>query len=273
MALGKISGLLALALLVLLRVLVMARQGDAFKMEADNTSSHFPPLLDCGPASAAPSVAFRANVLSLLGALPSAAAARRTGFAATRSHGRGPDRAFARGLCFGTSGGGADCLACLSAAASDVAARCHGSRRGGTWRAGCFVSFADTNATSARERRFQDWFYDDGDDDGSSPTAALTSQCAGDRAAAECSRCLNESALVVPELKRRRQLSPIHGDSVVVVGYDCVLRVLLEPPEPLWEIILFDILFVIDVVFVVVIEVCGIMWCIRRAGQMNQNPA
>jgi hypothetical protein len=50
------------------------------------------------------------------------------------------------------------------------------------------------------------------------------------RTAAECSRCLNKSAQVVSALKEGRQLSLIHGDAVVVVGYSCYLRVLLFPP-------------------------------------------
>ncbi|TVU32242.1 hypothetical protein EJB05_23965, partial [Eragrostis curvula] len=274
MALRKITSLSALALLVL--VVVMGEPVVAFQLEADNTTSHFPPLLDCGPASAAPSTAFRANVRSLLNALPSAAAAAPTGFATARSPGSGRDRVFARGLCFGASGRGesdGDCLTCLTAAASDVATTCHGSRRGGTWRAGCFLSFADTNATSAREDAFRGWFYDDGDDDGSSPTAALVSQCADDRTASECSRCLNESALVVPELKQRRQLSQIHGESVVVVGYSCVLRVVFVPPPPQWKIYLYGAIFIAEMIIIAVAGVCAIRACIRGAGQMNQNPA
>jgi hypothetical protein len=58
------------------------------------------------------------------------------------------------------------------------------------------------------------------------------------RTAAECSRCLNESAQVVPALKEGRQLSLVHGDAVVVVGYSCYLRVPLFPPPttrlPVW---------------------------------------
>ena len=56
----------------------------------------------------------------------------------------------------------------------------------------------------AREGAFRGWFYDDDDDDygdDDEPTAALGSQCAADRTEAECSRCANESAQVVPALE------------------------------------------------------------------------
>ena len=54
------------------------------------------------------------------------------------------------------------------------------------------------------------------------------------RTAAECSRCLNESAQVVPALKEGRQLSLVHSDAVVVVGYSCYLRVPLFPARTRW---------------------------------------
>lgn len=79
---------------------------------------------------------------------------------------------------------------------------------------------------------FRGWFYDDDDDD--TPTAALGSQCVATSTAAECSRCLNESAQVVPKLKEGRQLSLVHGDAVVVVGYSCYLRVPLFPATTRW---------------------------------------
>ena len=50
-----------------------------------------------------------------------------------------------RGLCFGLGAphgpSPGDCLACLSAAAEDV------------WRAGCFLSYADTNTSTARDTK------------------------------------------------------------------------------------------------------------------------
>ncbi|RLN43334.1 cysteine-rich receptor-like protein kinase 15 [Panicum miliaceum] len=44
-----------------------------------------------------------------------------------------------------------DGLTVLSAAAQDVAGGCRGSRRASAWYAGCFLSYADTKASSARE--------------------------------------------------------------------------------------------------------------------------
>ncbi|RLN09205.1 cysteine-rich receptor-like protein kinase 15 [Panicum miliaceum] len=209
-----------------------------------------------------------ANVLSLLGALPSAAAAAPTGSASTRSGGAGRDRAFARGVCFGfgapdgpSSPG--DCRSCLSSAAG-----CGGaSRRAGAWRAGCFLSYADTDRPTAREDAFRGWFYDDGGDD--APTAALGSQCTANRTAAECARCLNESAQVVPALKEGNGLLMVHGDAVVVVGYACYLRVPLLRPTPRWEQNLFGAIGVIDVVAEVLMEVGGVLFCIKIAREFD----
>ena len=210
------------------------------KLEPTGTSSHIPPLLDCAPAPAARSnnlTAFRCNVLALLSALPAAAP---TGFVAAAQSGGAvcDDRAFARAFCFGFgarrrgSVPGDNCLECLSAAAQDAADGCHG-RRGAVWRAGCFLSYVDTNASTAREDAWRGWFYDDDSDD--TLTAALGT-CVANRTAAECSRCLNESAQVVPALKEGRQLSLVHGDVVVVVGYSCYLRVPLSPPKIRWPV-------------------------------------
>jgi hypothetical protein len=218
MACTKPSGLSSLVVLVLL--MAAAGPGVALKLEPTDTIKHFPPLLDCAPATASPAWndnAFSANVLSLLAAP--------TG------------TAFARGACFGfgaphDGSSPGDCRSCLSAAAEDVAAGCGASRRAGAWRAGCFLSYADTNRSTAREDAFRGWFYDDSDGDNSA-TAALGSQCTANRTAAECAGCLNESTQVVPALKVGTQLSTVHGDAVVVVGYACYLRIPLFPP-PLW---------------------------------------
>ncbi|CAD6213020.1 unnamed protein product [Miscanthus lutarioriparius] len=182
----------------------------------------------------------------------------------------------------------------------DVADGCHG-RRGAVWRAACFLSYADTNASTAREDAFRGWFYDDNSADGDdTPTAALGRECVANRTAAECSRCLNESAKVVPALKegrRKRKLSLVHGDAVVVVGYSCYLRVPLFPPMPRWEtygeltrsvsvsflskkqeigamtmvlvLAVFGVFAVFDVVGVVLIEVVGLLFCIEKAREFN----
>jgi hypothetical protein len=102
------------------------------------------------------------------------------------------------------------------------------------WRAGCFLAYADTNASTAREEAWRGWFYDDRADRGwfydDTPTAA----CMATSTAAERARCLNESARVVPALKEGRQLSLVHGHAVVVVGYSCYLRVPLFPAATRW---------------------------------------
>ncbi|CAL4884687.1 unnamed protein product [Urochloa decumbens] len=264
MACPKPSGVMILLALVMAAA---AGPGVALKLEPTGTIKHFPPLLDCAPATAtaANDSAFRANVLSLLGALPSAAAAAPTGSASTRSGG-----AFARGACFGfgaSSSSPGDCRSCLSAAAGCGAA----SRRAGAWRAGCFVSYADTNRSTAREDAFRAWFYDDSDGDAAwfYGDAALASQCTANHTAAECARCLNESAQVVPALKEGRQLSMVHGDAVVVVGYACYLRVPLLPPTTRSGDLFVDIVGTIDVVGLVLIEVAGVLFCIKKAREFN----
>uniref|UniRef100_A0A0D9V6E9 Gnk2-homologous domain-containing protein n=1 Tax=Leersia perrieri TaxID=77586 RepID=A0A0D9V6E9_9ORYZ len=90
---------------------------------------------------------FRANVLALLGRLPSAAAP--SGFASLRSG----SAAFARGICFGDQPPTQSCLDCLSAVAKKLTDEdgCDASQRGAAWSDGCFVHFADTNATSPYE--------------------------------------------------------------------------------------------------------------------------
>ncbi|CAN6310670.1 unnamed protein product [Urochloa humidicola] len=241
MAFATRSGLPSVILII---VLVTTEHAFAIKLDARATLGPFPPLLDCTPTpSRDDDSAFRANVLLALGALPAAAAAAPTGFATTRTGGAGRGdcifaRIFARGLCFGVGerrgSSRGDCLACLSAAARDVAGGCGGSRRGAVWHARCFLAYADTNTSSAHEDVFRGLFYDD--TDGGGPAAALGSQCAGDLAADECSRCANESARVVPALKSQgHHLGRVYSDAVVVVGYDCYLRVTIEDAlRPWW---------------------------------------
>ncbi|KAM0872788.1 hypothetical protein ACQ4PT_038494 [Festuca glaucescens] len=108
-------------------------------------------LIHCYPApaltNATNGTAFRASLLPLLGALPSAAAP--TGFASLRS-----DHVFVRGLCFGGDATvlSFDCLACLSAAAVNITAGCGStSRRAGIWNSGCFLAYADTDTSSPSE--------------------------------------------------------------------------------------------------------------------------
>ncbi|KAL6642903.1 hypothetical protein ACP70R_021084 [Stipagrostis hirtigluma subsp. patula] len=211
-------------LLAVLVVLVATTNPGGVSFAEDSTSGHYPPLLDCTPAparSADNDSEFRSNVASALAALPFAVAAEPTGFATTRSGRDGRDRAFARGLCYdagrGSSAGA--CHVCLSAAAEDVSRGCGGanSRRAGVWRAGCFLSYADTDASSAREDAFRGWFYVT-----AAAAAAPYWPCAGDRTPADCARCLEDSARVAAALG---WLPRSRGEEVAVVGYGCCLRV------------------------------------------------
>ncbi|WVZ59407.1 hypothetical protein U9M48_009553 [Paspalum notatum var. saurae] len=264
--------------LILLGLLLVAAAG--FQLEPAGTSRRFPPLLDCAPAQAQAQAAtssnnsspFRANVLALLGALPSAAAAAPWGSTAMLSSVSGRDQAFARGLCLGLGIGRSpgDCLACLSAAAQDVASGCGAaSRRAGVWRVDCFLAYADTNASTAHEDAFGGWFYDDSYDD----DAALESQCAANRTAAECARCLNASAQVVPRLKEGNQLSKVHGDTVVVVGYGCYVRVSLLDPMPLWKQYVFGFIDALEWCVPVLVEVNVLLHCFKIARGLNPVPA
>ncbi|XP_047056653.1 uncharacterized protein LOC124662915 [Lolium rigidum] len=116
-------------------------------------------LVDCAPPllpspAARNSSSFRESLLPLLAALPAAAAAAAPrGFASLHSD---DHSAFVRGICLGfdhTS----SCHACLVAAAENLTSSCLGaSRRGGAWRSeSCFVAYADTNTSSAREDAFR----------------------------------------------------------------------------------------------------------------------
>jgi hypothetical protein len=104
-------------------------------------------------------------VVALLDALPSAAAP--TGFASL-SRGNGTDRAFVRGLCRGDSSP-ANCATYLRNAALGIRSRCNSSRRAAIWYDDgsgvsvpapmfCFVSYADTNASTAYEDAFRQPF-------------------------------------------------------------------------------------------------------------------
>ncbi|CAL4997731.1 unnamed protein product [Urochloa decumbens] len=121
------------------------------------------------PSSSANST-FWSNVAALLDALPSAAAP--TGFASL-SRGNGADRAFVRGLCRGDTSP-ADCADYLRSAALGIRRNCNSSsRRAAIWYDDgsgvtipapmfCFVSYADTNASTAYERRYRYENYNNG---------------------------------------------------------------------------------------------------------------
>ncbi|XP_047056630.1 uncharacterized protein LOC124662892 [Lolium rigidum] len=126
-------------------------------------------LVDCSPppppsSAARNSSAFRKSLLPLLSALPAAAAPR--GFASLHSD---DHSAFVRGVCLGFDRTN-NCHACLAAAAENLTSNCLGaSRRGGAWRSeSCFLAYADTNTTSAREDAFRDVVFS-GEDPGGDP--------------------------------------------------------------------------------------------------------
>ncbi|CAN6310631.1 unnamed protein product [Urochloa humidicola] len=224
MARPRVSGgVLPSVLPLALALVLVAQPAIAIAPEPTSTRSRFPPLLDCAPAPLEMDSAFRANVIALLRAIPSAAAAAPTGFAAAHSGGpAGHGRAFARALCFGanTTSSRAACRACLSAAATDATATggCAASRRTAVWRPGCFLAYADTGAPSPREDAFRGWFYA-----APNTTATLGDRaCAGDRTAADCARCFEDAARAAAALG---WLARIRGQEVLVVGYGCALRV------------------------------------------------
>ncbi|RLN43491.1 hypothetical protein C2845_PM01G03830 [Panicum miliaceum] len=186
---GVPEALRPLSLLVLVLVLFLVTAGPgiaiAFKLGPGGTSGHFPPLLDCAPAFSRndDDSAFRANVLSLLAALPSSSAAASTVFAATRFL---RSRSIAHGLRRHARGTAAETRLCARALLRPrrwarlpflLPRRLPGmeadSGRAADWRAGCFLLYAETNVSSAREgASFRYWFYvdDDGGDDGSTAT-------------------------------------------------------------------------------------------------------
>ncbi|KAG2577780.1 hypothetical protein PVAP13_6NG246300 [Panicum virgatum] len=111
------------------------------------------------PTSSSANSTFRSNVVALLDDLPSAAAP--AGFASL-SRGSGSDRAFVRGICRGDSAPG-DCAAYLRTAASGIISRCNSSsRRAGIWHDKCFISYADTNASTDKELQFRSILYNSG---------------------------------------------------------------------------------------------------------------
>jgi hypothetical protein len=219
---------------------------------------------ECFPATnATNSTAFRANVLALLSKLPSVAAP--TGFATLRSTGRSTGRAFARGLCF-DGAAPHECQSCLSVAATYLNSSCGANRHlAGIWTDGCFVSYADANATTPGEDALH-WYVVSGTDPrgcsasgpdlqwlaGSAqrlaPLAAVSdsmvvtdnatavawnyaarstvrvlAQCARDRTAAECYRCLQYSAQAAGS--SCWGLDPwLDGVAAAVVGFNCYLR-------------------------------------------------
>ncbi|KAF7007252.1 hypothetical protein CFC21_022202 [Triticum aestivum] len=145
---------MALAAIALSLVLVAAAPA------VGTSSEELAAVLQCHPApaltDATDGTAFRASLLLLLSALPSAAAPM--GFASLHS-----DGAFARGVCFGdptTLPSGSECARCLFDAARNLTAGCGAtSRRAGILSQRCSLWYADTNFSSPGQDAFRARFH------------------------------------------------------------------------------------------------------------------
>ncbi|CAD6265784.1 unnamed protein product [Miscanthus lutarioriparius] len=131
-------------------------------LSADSEWTWFDCQSSLTAASSSTNSTFWSNVVALLDALPSAAAP--TGFASL-SRGNGTDRAFVRGICRGDSTP-AQCATYLQNAALGIRSRCNTTRRAAIWYDDgstvtypapmfCFVSYADTNASTAYEDTYR----------------------------------------------------------------------------------------------------------------------
>ncbi|WVZ94351.1 hypothetical protein U9M48_040251 [Paspalum notatum var. saurae] len=155
--------LLILAMVASLSAVVAAQNSQWGALDCQSSSTAAPPPTSSSFSS---NSTFWSNVIALLAELPSAAAP--TGFASL-SRGNGTDRAFVRGLCRGDTTP-AKCATYLQNAAQDIQNNCNSSRRAGIWYDDgsgvtypapmfCFVSFADTNTSTAYEDSFQQYSY------------------------------------------------------------------------------------------------------------------
>lgn len=212
-----------------------------------------PPSASPSPPSSAINSTFQSNVLALLDDLPSAAGP--TGFASL-SLGEGADRAFVRGMCRGDSTPD-DCTTYLRSAVLDINGHCNSNRRAAIWYDKCFLSYADTNASTAYENSYHAELYNVNnitdkvgfertyyalmgrlraraakdtarmfaageavyDPGADNGTMCGLVQCMRDRTAAECDRCLNDSVQQLPSCCWG------HQQGGVMLGYNCYVRV------------------------------------------------
>jgi hypothetical protein len=154
----------ALFLLVLasLAVVVTMQDSNPFtSVDCQSSGSGTPsPAPSSSSSSNLNNSAFWSNVVALLDALPSAAAPSRF---ASISSGNGTTRAFVRGICRGDTLP-ADCAKYLQNATLTIQSRCNrSSRRAGIWYDKCFVSYADTNASTSQEQSFRSILYNTGE--------------------------------------------------------------------------------------------------------------
>ena len=157
--------LLLLAMVASLSTVVRSKDSQFTWVDCQSPEASSPSPSPSSSSSSANST-FWSNVDTLLDALPSAAAP--TGFASL-SRGDGTDSAFVRALCRGDTTP-ARCATYLRDAARSIRSRCNdSSRRAAIWYDDgsgvtipapmyCFVSYADTNASTAYEDAFRQPF-------------------------------------------------------------------------------------------------------------------
>ncbi|CAO2189134.1 unnamed protein product [Urochloa humidicola] len=153
--------LLVLAVVASLISTLATSQDNPFTSVDCQSPAGLPPSPAPSPSSstATTNSTYWSNVVALLDALPSAAAP--TGFASL-SRGTGTDIAFVRGICRGDSTP-ANCTTYLRAATRGITSRCNStSRRAGIWYDKCFVSYADTNASTDGELQYRSILYNGG---------------------------------------------------------------------------------------------------------------
>ena len=158
-------GLLFIAMVASLSTVVTS-QASKYSWVDCQSSAAASPSPPSPSSSSSTNTTFWSNVVALLDALPSSAAP--TGFASL-SRGNGTDRAFVRGMCRGDTAP-ARCATYLRDAALSIRSSCNSSsRRAAIWYDDgsgvtipapmfCFVSYADTNASTAYEDAFRQPF-------------------------------------------------------------------------------------------------------------------
>lgn len=112
-----------------------------------------PPSASPSPPSSAINSTFQSNVLALLDDL---LPRRPTG--SLPSPGEGTDHKSSAGMCRGDSTPD-DCATYLRSAVLDINGHCNSNRRAAIWYDKCFLSYADTNASTAYENSYHAELY------------------------------------------------------------------------------------------------------------------
>ncbi|XP_045089726.1 uncharacterized protein [Aegilops tauschii subsp. strangulata] len=245
--------------------------------------------------------AFRRDLLSLLDALPSAAAW--TGFASMRTGG-----SFARGLCFGDPAPDS-CFRCLSDVGRKITDLCDdASRRAGFLNDGCFLGYADSNVSSDNDIGGVSFSGDTipridavdvqklaavarslvprsvngqvaaGDATATASngdTVRVLAQCATDRAPAECARCLQDSSL---QMAKSWGLTRSASTVQAVLGSNCYLRFEISAPpvgEKIRRIVKGHIVLTVCIGFIVAVAVAvavAVLVVVRRKAGNTAAP-